>query len=84
MILPTSELAREEAAHTVTVAAHSHLIELQRYLQRETQRITGYFADLRAELADRQLWAAAKGEGVAPFEAQRSALDREEQTQLAD
>jgi hypothetical protein len=80
----TYQLAREEAAHTVTVAAHSHLAELQQSLQRETQRITGYFADLRAELTDRQLRAAAKGEDVAPFEAQRSALEREEQTQLAD
>jgi vacuolar-type H+-ATPase subunit D/Vma8 len=60
------------------------LAELQQYLQRETQRITGYFADLRAELTDRQLRAAAKGEDVAAFEAQRSALEREEQTQLAD
>ena len=80
----TYQLAREETVHTVAVAAHSHLAELQQYLQRETQRITGYFADLRAELADRQMRAAAKGEDVAPFEAQRSALDREEQTQLAD
>ncbi len=80
----TYQLAREEAAHTASVMAHSHLTDLQQYLQRETQRITGYFADLRAELADRQTRAVAKGEDVAPFEAQRSALDREEQTQLTD
>jgi hypothetical protein len=80
----TYQLAREETAHTIAVTAHSHLAELQQYLQRETRRVTGYFADLRAELADRRARAAAKGEDVAPFEAQRSALDREEQTQLAD
>jgi hypothetical protein len=65
------------------------LAELQQYLQSETQRLTGYFTDLRAELADRQARAAAKGDvakgdAAAPFEAQRQALDREEQAQLAD
>jgi hypothetical protein len=78
------QLARDEATHAVTVAAHSRLAELQQYLQRETQRISGYFTDLRAELADRQARAAAKGEDAAPFDAQRQALDREEQAQLAD
>jgi vacuolar-type H+-ATPase subunit D/Vma8 len=60
------------------------LTELQQYLQSETQRLTGYFTDLRAELADRQARVAAKGDAAAPFEAQRQALDREEQAQLAD
>jgi hypothetical protein len=78
------QLAREEAARTVTVKAHSHLAELQQYLQREVQRLTDYFSDLRAELGDRQTRAVAKGEVAAPFEAQRQALDREEQAQLAD
>jgi len=78
------QLAREEATHAVAVTAHSRLAELQQYLQRETLRITGYFTDLRAELTDRQARAAAKGEDTAPFDAQRQALDREEQAQLAD
>ncbi len=80
----TYQLAREEATHAVTVTAHSHLAELQQYLQRETQRITSYFTDLRAELADRRARVVAKGEDVTPLDSQRQALDREEQAQLAD
>jgi hypothetical protein len=78
------QLARDEATHAVTVTAHSHLTELQQYLQRETQRITGYFTDLRSELADRRARVFAKGEDVTPFDSQQQALDREEQAQLAD
>ncbi|HZY41386.1 MAG TPA: hypothetical protein VFF59_05225, partial [Anaerolineae bacterium] len=78
------QLAREEATHAITVTAHSHLAELQQYLQRETQRLTGYFTDLRSELADRQARAVARGEDTTQFDSQRQALDREEQTQLAD
>jgi hypothetical protein len=80
----TYQLAREEATRAVTVAAHSHLAELQQYLQREAQRLAGYFTDLRAELADRRARVAARGEDIAPFEAQQQAFEREEQAQLAD
>lgn len=78
------QLAREEALRTVTVTAHSRLVELQQYLQREQQQITAYFSDLRSELAERRARAEAKGEETTPFDAQRQALDREEQAQLAD
>ena len=78
------QLARDEATHAVTVTAHSHLTDLQQYLQRETHRITGYFTDLRSELTDRQARTAAKGEDAPQFDLQRQALDREEQTQLTD
>ncbi len=78
------QLAREEVTHAVTVTAHSHLTELQQYLQHETHRITGYFTDLRSELADRRARVVARGEDVTQFDSQRQALDREEQTQLAD
>lgn len=80
----TYQLAREEATHAVTVTAHSHLAELQQYLQSETQRISRYFTDLRSDLADRRVRVVAKGEDVTPFDSQRQALDREEQAQLAD
>lgn len=78
------QLARDEATHAVTVTAHSRLTEIQQYLQRETQRLSGYFTDLRAELAERQAKAVTKGEDAAPFDLQRQSLDREEQDQLAD
>ncbi len=53
-------LARDEAARAITVAAHTRLAELQRLLQRETQRIGQYFADLRDELDDRRERASAR------------------------
>lgn len=78
------QLARDEATRAVTVAAHAHLTELQQYLQRETQRISGYFTDLRSELAERRARVVARDEDVAQFDSQRQALEREEQAQLAD
>ena len=77
-------LAREEATRSVAVSASARLNELQQYLQRETQRINRYFADLRAELAERQARAETKGEDAARFEPQRQALEREEQAQIAE
>ena len=86
-------LAREEAVRAITVAAHSRLADLQRFLQRETERINRYFADLRKELDERRERALARGARSAagapdaeaqPFEAQRAALDREEQAQLVE
>jgi len=77
-------LAREEATHTMAVAASARLAELQQYLQRETQRISRYFDDLRAEWAERQTRAEARGEDAARFESQRQALDREEQARITE
>ena len=77
-------LAREEATRSVAVAASARLAELQRYLQHETQRITRYFADLRAELSERQARAEARGEDAARFVSQQQALDREEQAQITE
>ena len=78
------QLARDEATRAVTVTAHAHLTDLQQYLQRETGRLSGYFTDLRAELAERRARVIARGEEAAPFDLQREAIDREEQAQLAD
>lgn len=77
-------LARDEATRSVAVVASARLTELQQYLERETQRIGHYFDDLRAELAERQARAEAKGEDAARFESQRQALDREEQARVAE
>ncbi len=77
-------LAREEATRSVAVAASARLAELQHYLQHEIQRITRYFADLRAELSQRQARAAARGEDAARFASQQQALDREEQAQVTE
>jgi hypothetical protein len=77
-------VAREEATRTVGVAASARLAELQQVLQRETQRIRSYFADLRAEVHERQARAAAKDEDIARFVSQQDALDREEQAQISE
>jgi hypothetical protein len=84
-------LAREEAVRAITVAGHERLAELQRFLQRETDRINRYFADLREELDERRERAVARSAGAGPdaadaqtFDAQRAALDREEQAQLVE
>ena len=82
-------LAHEEAVRAITVAAHARLADLQRFLQRETQRISRYFADLREELAERRERALARRAGAPdaetqPFDAQREALAREERAQLVE
>jgi len=85
-------LAREEATRSLAVAASARLYEHQQVLQRETQRIGHYFDDLRAELAERQARAEARGEDAAHpsasptarFASQRQALDREEQARIAE
>lgn len=82
-------LAREEVVRAITVAAHARLADLQRFLQRETDRISRYFADLRDELAERRERALSRGApdaaGEAPMiDSQRAALDREEQAQLVE
>ena len=78
------QVARDEATGTVAVAASARLAELQQVLQRETQRVRRYFADLRAELRERQARAEAKGEDAARFISQQDALDREEQAQISE
>lgn len=77
-------LAREEVTRSVAVAAAARLNELQHYLERETQRMSRYFDDLRAELAERQARAETKGEDAVRFESQRQALDYEEQARLTE
>jgi len=80
-------LAREEAVRAITVAAHERLANLQRFLLRETERISRYFADLREELderRDRALARSSPGAEIQPFDDQRTALDREEQAQLIE
>jgi len=77
-------LAREEATRAVTVAAHARLAELRARVQRESQRVIRYFADMRAELAERQARAAVKGDAPTRFEGQLQALDREEQVRLSE
>jgi hypothetical protein len=80
-------LARDEAVRAITVAAHERLAGLERFLQRETARISRYFADLREELDERRERALTRGgENVEmqTFEDQRAALDREEQVQLIE
>lgn len=77
-------LAREEAVRAITVAAHKRLANLQRFLQRETQRISTYFADLREELDERRERALSRAAEAQTFDDQRAALDREEQAQLIE
>jgi hypothetical protein len=76
-------LAHDEVTRTVVVAAHERLNELQRLLQRETERIARYFHDLRAEL-DERAERAKEPDAAAKFAAQRSALEREEQAQISE
>lgn len=78
------QVAREEATRTIAVAASARLAELQQMLQRETHRIRSYFADLRAELGERQARAEAKGEDAARFALRQDALVREEQAQISE
>jgi len=76
-------LAREEATRTITVAAHERLNDLHRFLQRETERISGYFNDSRAEL-DERIARAKEVDERERLTAQRAAYDREEDAQITE
>jgi len=77
-------LAREEALRSLQVAAHARLAELEGSYRRQAGRISSYFADLRAELAQRAERAANRGEDRARFEEQGRALALEEQARLSE
>jgi len=77
-------LARDETLRRVTATAHARQAELQANLQREIQRMTTYFADLRTELTERQTRAEARDLDTKRYRQQRQALDREEQARLQE
>lgn len=77
-------LAREEAMRSLQVAAHARLAELEASYRRQAERIGAYFADLRAELAQRAARAARRGENPERFGDQSRALALEEQARLRE
>lgn len=74
--------ARERVVRTVSAEAHSRLHELAARQAQQRARMTRYFADLRAELAERVEKAQARGEETESLQLRLGALQREEALRL--
>ncbi|OGO37068.1 MAG: hypothetical protein A2Z03_03035 [Chloroflexi bacterium RBG_16_56_8] len=74
--------AREAVVRTVRAEVHTRQHQTQQRLAEQTERMKRYYADLRAELAERIEKAHARGDEIESLELRRDALNREETLRL--
>jgi hypothetical protein len=74
--------AREAVARTVRAEAHTRQHQNQQRLVEQTGKMQRYYADLRAELAERVEKATARGEELEALRLRQAALAREEALRL--
>src|SRR5262249_46706322 len=76
--------AREGVVPTVAALANARAREAREQVERQVARMTRYYADLRAELAEQEERARGRGEDLAKFAGRRQALEREERVRVAE
>lgn len=77
-------LARAAVVPTVASLANTRAREAGEQAERQVARMTRYYADLRAELAEQMERARGRGESLDRFAGRREALDREERVRVAE
>ena len=77
-------IARQRVVRTVGALANSHHREVAQHTQKQLDRLSGYFADLRSELNERIVRAEERGEETATLRHQLAALDPEERVRAAE
>lgn len=75
---------REQIVRTVAALANTRRRELSQRLDRQLDRMTRYYGDLRDELDAQIRRARNRGEDLAKFGPRREAIDREERLRAAD
>ncbi len=76
--------ARREVLRTLGALANVRRRELSERLQRQVERMTRYYGDLRGELEEQVRRARDRGDDPDKFTDRREALDREEQLRVAE
>ncbi|MBI4786053.1 MAG: hypothetical protein HY782_03280 [Chloroflexi bacterium] len=74
--------AREAVVRTARAQVHTRQQEIQQRLVEQTERMQRYYADVRAELAERIEKARARGDETASLALRQDALNREEALRL--
>jgi hypothetical protein len=74
--------AREAVVRTVSAEVHTRQHQSQARLAEQTERMKRYYADLRAELAERTEKAHTRGDGTESLDLRRDALNREQALRL--
>ena len=77
-------IARDRVTRTLSALANTYHRELHTRLDRQLERITGYYGDLRAEVEEQLQKARNRDSDTAKFSARLEALTREEQLQSAE
>jgi hypothetical protein len=77
-------LARQQALRTVAALANVRARELHERLDRQVQRMTQYYADLRRELEEERARAQHRGDSTDKHASRQQALTREEQLRIAE
>jgi hypothetical protein len=77
-------LARDRVVRTLSAMANTYHRELHERLDRQLERITRYYTDLRAEVEEQARRARNRDEDTARFDARLEALEREEQLRAAE
>jgi hypothetical protein len=76
--------ARDRVIRTVSALANVRVRELAERVDRQVARMARYYADMRAEASEQADRARVRGTDLAPLDARRAALDREEQVRTAE
>jgi hypothetical protein len=75
---------RDAVVRTVRAEINTRQHQTQTHLVEQTARMEKYYADLRAELAERIAKAIARGDEIDSLKLRQDALDREEALRLDD
>jgi hypothetical protein len=77
-------LARDAVLPTVAALANIRGREASAQVERQSARMSRYYADLRAELDEQVRRAEGRGEDLARFAGRRQALEREEKFRISE
>ncbi len=76
--------ARDRVVRTVSALANVRVRELTERVDRQVARMARYYADLRAEVSEQADRARTRGGDLAPLDARREAIAREERVRVAE
>jgi hypothetical protein len=75
---------RQEIIRSLASLANARRRELDQRVERQTERMIRYYADLRRELDAQARRAEDRGDDLSKFTARREAIDREQRLRVAD
>jgi hypothetical protein len=75
---------RQEVVRTVASLANTRRRELSRRVERQIERMTRYYRDLRSELDGQIRRARDRGDDLSKYGPRREAIDREERLRVAE